>query len=120
MDQPAQPPSRPSLDDADLGDVGGPIDDPSTVQRGVSVTGPSPTDSLPDAQPLTNPDGSPDVLPPERFVPGPGSDPAGVGTRQDPNAQELPGDEVAGPDNIREGRGGGQPNPSLAEGGDSG
>jgi hypothetical protein len=109
--------TRPSFADADDVVVGGPIDDPATVARGGGVTGPDPTDPTPDAQPLTNPDGSPDVLPPERSLPLPDVDPRGIGTRQDPNAQELPGDEEAGANNILEGRGGGQPNPSLAEGG---
>jgi len=94
--------------------TGGPIDDPSTADRanprwagGASLR--------PEAQPLTNDDGSPNVMPPVEstsLVPGP----IDGGTPQDQAAQELP--TVPGSDNIRDGVGAGQPNPALAEGGE--
>lgn len=102
------------------GDIvtGGPIDDPATSDRG----GPrwdDPTAPRPDGQPLTNPDGSPDVLPPRAPV-IPQDVPSDRGTPQDQAAQDLAGQLETGRDNIREGRGGSQSNPALAEGGDNG
>lgn len=93
------------------GDIitGGPIDDPATADR---------SHPQGDGQPLTNPDGSPDVLPPRTAFPQ--EAPADRGTPQDQAAQDLSGQLETGRDNIREGRGDTQPNPALAEGGDSG
>ena len=94
--------------------TGGPIDDPATADRanprwagGASLR--------PEAQPLTNADGSPNIMPGgEATIPVPG--PIGGGTTQDQAAQELP--TVPGSNNIRDGLGAGQPNPALAEGGE--
>ena len=68
---------------------GGPIDDPSTADR-ANPRWEDPTRPEPDAPPLGRPDQA---------------------------AQPLSGRAEPGSDNIREGRGGGGPNPSLAEGG---
>lgn len=96
----------------------GPIDDPATTDR-ANPRWDDPTSPMPDAQPLTNPDGSPDVLPPR--TPGlPQEAPADLGTPQDAAAQELGGQLESGRDDIREGRGDTQANPALAEGGDNG
>ena len=73
----------------------------------------------PDAQPLANPDGTPNVMPAEDVgVPVATSAEREHGTEQDQAARPLDAD--VGSDNIREGRGGGAPNPALAEGGDNG
>ena len=132
------------------GDVvtGGPIDDPTTTDR-ANPRWEDPSSPAPDAQPLSNPDGSTDVLPPNTFpqmpgdLPDPQGDPlsgpdtfAGTapdrfsapgtltgdesGTPQDQAAQPLEGQLEVGRDNIREGRGDTQSNPALAEGGDNG
>jgi hypothetical protein len=102
------------------GDIvtGGPIDDPVTTDR-ANPRWADPTSPTPDAQPLSNPDDSTDVLPP----PSPDAMPAGGGvggTPQDQAAQPLAGQLEEGRDNIREGRGDTQSNPALAEGGDNG
>ena len=101
------------------GDIitGGPIDDPATTDR-ANPRWDDPTSPVPDAQPLSHPDGSTDVLPP------PSPDARGAlgdapgGTPQDQSAQPLTGQLEEGRNNIREGRGGTQSNPALAEGGD--
>lgn len=103
--------SGPLADDAII--TGGPIDDPTTADR-ANPRWEDPTAPTPDAQPLANPDGTPDVLPPrDAAVPmaAPG------GTPQDQAAQELGGQLDEGRDNIREGRGDPVANPALAEGG---
>jgi hypothetical protein len=119
------------------GDVtGGPIDDPALADR-ANPRWEDPTSPEPDAQPLTNPDGSPNVLPPDPIPqqpgiqPDPQGDPLGgpdsvgdaldhEGTPQDQAAQVLEGELEVGKDNIRLGLGDTQPNPALAEGGDNG
>lgn len=100
--------------------TGGPIDDPSAAAPGTDRLT-EPTTPRPDAQPLTNPDGTPDVLPPEEIAAPPAAlpDPAS-GTPQDESAHVLSGLLETGRDNIREGRGDTQANPALAEGGDNG
>lgn len=73
----------------------------------------------PEAQSLANPDGTSNVLPPKHpQVPMPPPEERASGTPQDQAARPL--DPEIGRDNIREGRGGGTPNPSLAEGGENG
>ena len=100
--------------------TGGPIDDPATTDRNNPAWAPDPTAPAPDVQPLTNPDGSTDVLPPETS-PEPRSEaPDAQGTPQDQAAQPLAGQLDVGRDNIREGRGDTLANPALAEGGDNG
>ena len=93
----------------------GPIDDPSTADR----ANPRWADgdaAEPHAQPTTNADGSPNVMPPRSAVEStPGASDAG-GTPQDQAAQES--SVTPGSDNIRQGLGEGQPNPALAEGGE--
>jgi hypothetical protein len=95
--------------------TGGPIDDPSMADR-ANPRWDDPTSPQPDAQGLTNQDGTPDVMPPDSLAVGPAveDDPA------DPAAWPLEGRDEPGSDNIREGRGSGTPNPALAEGGDHG
>lgn len=71
------------------------------------------------AQSLANPDGTPNVMPPRTVeLPSLPADGLGRGTPQD-QAARMAEPEV-GRDNIRQGRGGGAANPTLAEGGDSG
>lgn len=71
------------------------------------------------AQSLVNPDGTPNVMPPaEPRLPMPTAEEQRTGTPQDQAARTL--EPEVGRDNIREGRGGGTPNPALAEGGDNG
>jgi len=99
--------------------TGGPIDDPAMTDR-ANPRWEDPTSPVPDAQPLANPDGSTDVLPPRS--PGlpdvrSGGDASGRGTPQDQAARELGGQLDVGTDNIREGRGDTQSNPAMAEGG---
>lgn len=73
----------------------------------------------PPVQSLANPDGTPNVMPPrEVTVPTLQPDERRHGTPQDEAARPL--DPEMGRDNLREGRGGGTPNPALAEGGDDG
>jgi hypothetical protein len=109
--------------------MGGPIDDPALADR-ANPRWDDPTAPQPDAQPLTNEDGTPNVMPPET-VPAPaqalaGSVAAGMASSEerippeDQAARMLEGRDEPGSDNIREGRGGGTPNPALAEGGDHG
>ena len=100
------------------GDIvtGGPIDDPSLADR-ANPRWNDPTSPVPDGQPLTNPDGSPDVLPPRGPV-IPQDAPGEGGTPQDAAAREIEGQLELGRDNILEGRGSSQSNPALAEGGE--
>jgi hypothetical protein len=73
----------------------------------------------PDAQSPTNPDGSPNVMPGEHVeLLMPDAPERKLGTTQDQAVRAL--EPVVGRDNIREGRGGGAPNPALAEGGEGG
>jgi hypothetical protein len=99
--------------------VGGrPIDDPAMSDR-ANPRWDDPTSPKPDAQPLANPDGTPNVMPADRVdVPVATPQERERGTEQDQAAQPLDAD--VGSDNIREGRGGGAANPAMAEGGDSG
>jgi hypothetical protein len=99
------------------GITGGPIDDPTLADH-ANPRWDDPTSPVPDGQPLTNRDGSPDVLPPRDPV-LPQEAPGDGGTLQDPAARELEGQLEAGIDNIVEGRGGSQSNPALAEGGET-
>ena len=94
--------------------TGRPIDDPSLADR-ANPRWDDPASPRPDAQPLANPDGTPNVLPSSE--PPPVSD-LEQGTPQDQAARVM--DPETGRDNIRRGRGGGAPNPALAEGGESG
>lgn len=94
-----------------------PIEDPALADR----ADPRWTDDrLPrGAQSLSNPDGTPNVMPPRELeVPVATPEEHEHGTAQDQAARTL--DPDVGRDNIREGRGGGAPNPSLAEGGENG
>lgn len=78
-----------------------------------------PTSPKPDAQSLANPDGTPNVMPPEApEAPMPSLEEQRHGTPQDQAARIL--EPEPGRDTIREGRGGGAPNPEAAEGGDNG
>lgn len=95
-----------------------PIEDPAMADRANPRWGPRES-RRPGAQSLANPDGTSNVLPPKHpQVPMPPPEERSSGTFQDQAARPL-GSEV-GRDNIREGRGGGTPNPALAEGGDNG
>jgi hypothetical protein len=98
--------------------TGQPIDDPALADH-ANPRWDDPTSPQPDAQPLGNADGTPNVMPPERVdVPAATPHEREQGTDQDQAARPLDAD--VGRDNIREGRGGGTPNPAMAEGGDSG
>lgn len=95
--------------------TGRPIDDPALADR-ANPRWDEPTSPQPDAQPLGNPDGSPNVMPADDVhLPMPDAGERREGTLQDQAARSL--DPDAGSDNIREGRGGGAANPALAEGG---
>jgi hypothetical protein len=94
--------------------TGGPIDDPATADR-ANPRWAGDASLRPEAQPLTNADGSPNVMPPVDTT-TPATEPIDGGTPQDQVAQELP--VVPGTDNIRDGVDTGQPNPALAEGGE--
>lgn len=99
---------------ADSEPTGGPIDDPTMADR-ANPRWDDPTAPQPDAQPSANEDGSPNVMPPATLGTTFGeADPA------EQAARPLEGRDEPGSDNIREGRGGGTPNPALAEGGDHG
>jgi hypothetical protein len=103
--------------------IGRPIDDPALADK-ANPRWDDPATPQPDAQPLGGPEGPSDVTPPDAFPQQPGDTLRGPvtlddhGTQEDQAAQLLEDDY--GRDNIREGRGGGQPNPALAEGGDNG
>jgi hypothetical protein len=112
---PEKPVGSGPLSDAEP-ETGRPIDDPTLADR-ANPRWEDPASPRPDAQPLANPDGSPNVLPSSQ--PPRGADRGlGQGTLQDQAARVM--HPEVGPDNIREGRGGGAPNPALAEGGESG
>ncbi len=97
---------------------GGPIDDPAMADR-ANPRWDDATAPRPDAQSPTNPDGSPNVMPGEHVeLPMPDAPERKLGTTQDQAARAL--EPEVGRDNIREGRGGGAPNPALAEGGEGG
>ena len=98
----------------------GPIDDPTLADR-TNPRWADPTAPEPHAQPMAHPDGTPNVLPP-RSMEGSHVVPpmAGLDDPEDQAAQWLEGRAEPGTDNIREGRGGGAPNPALAEGGEEG
>jgi hypothetical protein len=99
--------------------TGRPIDDPSLADRANPRWEEQPSSRRPHAQPLANADGSPNVMPPkEPHVPMPSPEERRRGTREDQAARPL--EPEVGRDNIREGRGGGTPNPALAEGGENG
>lgn len=99
-------------------DTGNPIDDPAMADRS-NPRWDDPTSPKPDAQPLADPEGASNVLPRRHpTVPYPSPEERAHGTPQDQAARPL--DPEVGRDNIREGRGGGTPNPALAEGGDNG
>jgi hypothetical protein len=98
--------------------TGKPIEDPAVADR-ANPRWDETTAQRPGAQSLANPDGSSNVLPPkDPQVPMPPPEERSRGTAQDQAARPL--DPEVGRDNIREGRGGGAPNPALAEGGDNG
>ena len=104
-------------------ETGRPIDDPALADK-ANPRWQDPTSPRPDAQPLSNPDGSPNVMPPEESMQAPGAGPGESmdlprGTDEDPAARSLDPDG-GGRDNLREGEGGGASNPALAEGGESG
>jgi hypothetical protein len=101
--------------------TGGPIDDPALADR-ANPRWSDPTAPEPDAQPMAHPDGTPNVLPP-RSLEEPGgiaSTKSDEGDPEDQAARPLSGRAEPGSDNILAGRGGGTPNPSLAEGGEGG
>jgi len=95
-----------------------PSEDPVRVERSQEATeGGESGDRR--GQSMENPDGTSNVLPPEDpEVPMPPPEERELGTAEDPAARPL--EAEAGRDNIREGRGGGTANPSLAEGGEGG
>jgi hypothetical protein len=98
--------------------AGEPLDDPVLADQANPRWSEGGADRAP-AQSLANPDGTPNVMPPDDpHVPMPGPQERGVGTPQDQAARTL--EPEVGRDNIREGRGGGAENPALAEGGESG
>lgn len=103
-------------------DVGRPIDDPSLADRSDPRWDDPATPKVDgDPQSLTNPDGSPNVMPtqdPEVQIPDPSD--SVIGTEQDQAARPIDDDGEGGRDNIRQGLGGGAANPALAEGGDNG
>jgi hypothetical protein len=125
--QPPPPPSQSEGPDGPSGegpltgaepDTGRPIDDPALADR-ANPRWDDPTAPEPDAQPLANPDGTPNVMPAghvEMPIPEPGQ--AGAGTAQDQAARPI--EPEIGRDTIRQGLGGGAPNPALAEGGEAG
>lgn len=117
MDGPATPSGTGPLADA-LPDTGRPIDDPALADR-ANPRWDDPTSPQPDAQPLANPDGTPNVMPAGQ-VQSPIPEPRAVdgGTAQDQAARTL--ESEIGGDNIRHGLGGGAANPALAEGGEAG
>lgn len=99
--------------------VGGqPIDDPALADR-TNPRWDDPASPKLDAQTLANPDGTSNVMPADQIdVPVATPNERERGTDQDQAARPL--DPDVGRDNIREGRGGGTPNPAMAEGGESG
>ena len=97
-------------------DTGRPIDDPVLADR-ANPRWHDTSAPEPDAQPLANRDGSPNVMPAAHVVSLlPTSDDGG--TPQDQAARIIESD--IGRDNIRQGLGGGSANPALAEGGEAG
>jgi len=117
MDDPEIPSGEGPLA-GDLPDTGRPIDDPTLADR-ANPRWDDPTSPQPDAQPLANPDGSPNVMPAghlESPIPSPHA--IDGGTAQDQAARPL--ETEIGRDNIRQGLGGGAANPALAEGGEGG
>jgi hypothetical protein len=98
--------------------TGRPIDDPSLADR-ATTRWQDAAAPAPDAQPLANPDGSPNVMPADDVAPPMADDEQRMhGTPQDQAARPM--EPEPGRDNIAAGRGGGTPNPALAEGGESG
>jgi hypothetical protein len=98
-------------------DTGRPIDDPALADN-ANPRWVDPTAPQPDAQPLANPDGTPNVMPSghaEMPIPMPSEH---AGTAQDQAARPI--EPEIGRDNIAQGLGGGAPNPALAEGGEAG
>jgi len=97
---------------------GRPLEDPPLADRSNPRWGDD-RRPRPGAQSLANPDGTPNVMPPDDPTP-PMPTPAerASGTAQDQAAGTL--EPEVGRDNIREGRGGGTPSPTLAEGGENG
>jgi hypothetical protein len=96
---------------------GGPIDDPAMADR-ANPRWDDPTSPEPDAQALAGPGGTPNVLP-QPPTTGRATIPSvPFDEPQDQAARDLDDRDEPGSDNIREGRGGGTPNPSLAEGGE--
>jgi hypothetical protein len=94
------------------------MDDPAMADR-ANPRWDDPSAPRPDAQPSANPDGTPNVMPADDVtVPMPDPTERHLGTDQDQAARALEPD--VGSDNIIEGRGGGAPNPALAEGGEAG
>jgi len=99
-------------------DTGRPLDDP-TLGDHANPRWQDTGDQAPaPAQSLQNPDGTPNVLPSSLAPPPVPREELEQGTRQDPAARLM--DPEVGRDNIREGRGGGTPNPAAAEGGPQG
>ena len=108
-------------------DTGRPIDDPALADR-ANPRWDDPSEPRPDAeplgeapgaQPLANPDGTPNVMPAghvEMPIPEPGE--LEAGTPQDQAARPI--ESEIGRDTIRQGLGGGTANPALAEGGEAG
>ena len=98
--------------------TGGPIDDPALADR-ANPRWADPTSPEPDAQPLGQPDGTPNVLPQGSADEHMPKAPPGMNDKpQDQGARDLDDRAEPGSDNILTGRGGGSPNPSLAEGGE--
>lgn len=116
-----EPPDGPTgtgpLADAEP-DTGRPIDDPVLADR-ANPRWSDPSSPHPDAQPLANPDGTPNVMPSGHAdMPIPEPSELEGGTAQDQAARAIEGE--IGRDTIRQGLGGGAANPALAEGGEAG
>jgi hypothetical protein len=97
--------------------TGRPLDDPALGDRSNPRWGGSGRPA--GAQSLANPDGTSNVMPPDRVeLQMPTPERRGPGTAQDQAAGSF--EPEVGTDNIRAGRGGGAANPALAEGGEGG
>jgi hypothetical protein len=98
--------------------TGRPIDDPAMADR-ANPRWDDPSAPRPDAQSAANPDGTPNVMPADDVIlPVPDATERELGTTQDQAARPL--EPEVGRNTIAEGRGGGTPNPALAEGGEAG
>lgn len=98
-----------------------PLEDPALADRANPrwAEDMPPSDTPDGVQSMANADGTPNVMPPRQVeIPVATPDERAHGTPQDQAARPL--DPDVGRDNIRAGRGGGTPNPAMAEGGENG